>query len=316
MTDLWMNESYSAPIDFLFDRFIVEYDISKANISILRDIGELSEENYVNLYNCEKYYREVQIGMYLRKKPELNKILSDGFAEARKIFCEKLELEDENILHVTKDSIFVLKRMIGIDNIKTPDKVEIGPHTAFTRRSTYTSYVRFHRNIMYYHIFDIVKNTGDWKIRGIGDNLRDLYATDGLIPVINDILDVRCYAGLKAAYEKCKDWYTILGSKDCPLRYLRRFDSMSGCFDVRPGLMYRPSVGFSKSPLSIDFNKNAVPDVIANLPYMVPPNYGNSEYLLAYVDESMRDYVDPSYNQNIIATLGNYILIEMINGNK
>ena len=44
MNHLWDKDRYSAKIEFIIDNFIREYDITKANISVLRDANVLSEE--------------------------------------------------------------------------------------------------------------------------------------------------------------------------------------------------------------------------------------------------------------------------------
>ena len=54
---LYEKTLYSAPYRYLINRNIQEYDISKANISILLDMGCIKKEDYDHLYNLPKHQR-------------------------------------------------------------------------------------------------------------------------------------------------------------------------------------------------------------------------------------------------------------------
>lgn len=304
MTELWRNESYDAPVDFVFDRTITEYDISKANISALMQANQITKEEYNYFYSLEKRRREIEVGLKCANDPKLNNVISAVISEARGILCRELGLEDENILHIAKDAIFVISRLSG--GMKLPEEVQVGEYVKFRKKSTSTSYVRFNRKIMFYHDYDIVHEQGFYKIRGMSQDFQNLHK-DFFIQALMDIMNTRVYAGSREAYEKCKQWYANLGSGDIRfINYLRRFDVETGCFDIT-NKFKSWKIGFDKNSVTKDF--------LANLPYQLPkmPYDG---FLAAYVDPSMIPYIDPSYNQNIIATLGNYILIEMINGGR
>ena len=59
---------YRAPADFLIDTNIREYDISKANISILLDSGVIDAETYNILVSQPKQIREVPGGKMQDRK--------------------------------------------------------------------------------------------------------------------------------------------------------------------------------------------------------------------------------------------------------
>ena len=69
---------YIAPYSYLINKDIQEYDIAKANISILRDSGYLNEDQYKYFYNLPKQEREIKIGLLIRRDPKVNKILSNA----------------------------------------------------------------------------------------------------------------------------------------------------------------------------------------------------------------------------------------------
>ena len=67
-SDLYRNQNYSAPIGYLFDKHIVEYDISKANISIMYDHGMIDQATYLRLLNAPRQQRQYEIGMMQKDK--------------------------------------------------------------------------------------------------------------------------------------------------------------------------------------------------------------------------------------------------------
>ena len=75
---LWERSFYNSNIPYLISVPIREYDISKANISVLRDANVINEEQYQYFYNAPKYIREVAIGKMQGSNPELSKIKNAG----------------------------------------------------------------------------------------------------------------------------------------------------------------------------------------------------------------------------------------------
>lgn len=59
---LYEKTLYKANIQYLVDVPIFEYDISKANISVLSDKGIISENQYQYLFNLPKLERNIAIG--------------------------------------------------------------------------------------------------------------------------------------------------------------------------------------------------------------------------------------------------------------
>jgi hypothetical protein len=63
---LYERTLYAAPYQYLINRNIQEYDISKANITILLDIGYITKDEYQYLYSLPKQQREVKVGLKMR----------------------------------------------------------------------------------------------------------------------------------------------------------------------------------------------------------------------------------------------------------
>ena len=108
---IWKYQNYNAPIQYLFDKQIVELDISKANISILMSAGKISRETYNELYEAPRQIRQYQVGCMIRDDPRLQGALNEGLESARHALFDTLGLENSNILHIAKDAVFIIVPM-------------------------------------------------------------------------------------------------------------------------------------------------------------------------------------------------------------
>jgi hypothetical protein len=115
----------------MINRNIQEYDISKANISILLDMGYLKKTEYESLYNLPKHEREVKVGLMMRSDINAVKILNRGFIKARELFFEANGINDMNVLYIDKDSITLIDTIVK--------SIQVSDHIVFTPKSTYAS---------------------------------------------------------------------------------------------------------------------------------------------------------------------------------
>lgn len=131
---LYEKTRYISPYSYLINKKIQEYDISKANISILREYGYIDDKKYEYLYSLPKKNREIRIGLEIRKNPEVNNILNNGFLNARKVFFESNDINDMNVLYIDKDSVTVIDQFIT--------NQRISKYINFVAKDKYTSFYR------------------------------------------------------------------------------------------------------------------------------------------------------------------------------
>lgn len=75
---LWAKDSYTIHQTYVLTS-CYEYDIKKANISILLNLRLITPELYREFYDMpDKATREIKIGLMLRDNPEMNRALSNG----------------------------------------------------------------------------------------------------------------------------------------------------------------------------------------------------------------------------------------------
>lgn len=163
---LWQKANYRSDIQFLIDTNIYEYDISKANISVLRDANILSEEEYQYYYQAPKNIREIAIGKLQGRNPEVTSILKNGITNARRIFQESNGIKDSEILAIRNDSMTIIGRPAEFLNATN--------RVAFRLAGFYTSFYKINYQD-YFYMYDVVNQTEDLAIKGLGDKGIELH---------------------------------------------------------------------------------------------------------------------------------------------
>jgi hypothetical protein len=131
----------------------------KANISILLSKGLISQSEYD--YYASLKDRSIVIGKLQRDNEVIKKELNNGFKEYRQMFFEANGIQDEEVLAIRKDAIFVISKE---PRYTTFDKVE------FVCKNIYTSFYRIFR-YEYYYFCDRVRMLENFDVKGISDQI-------------------------------------------------------------------------------------------------------------------------------------------------
>lgn len=201
--NLWDKDRYAAPYDYLINSKIYEYDISKANISILNTYNVINQKQYEYYYNLPKQQREIQIGLLLQKNRDISKVLSNGFKESRRIFIESNQIPEENILYIDKDSItvFDLYRLDSMDSFKVSDKI------TFLRKNIYSSYFRLGNGVDFLY-YNNGKSTEYYRFKGMGKSISKFMNTDNsFLWLLLSIAYSGQYEGIVETIQLIKDIY-------------------------------------------------------------------------------------------------------------
>lgn len=219
---LWEKTYWTSPINFLSNIYIREYDISKANINILLNIGAIDQTMYNFLYNLEKQAREVYAGMMMkdRKEEKLPQAILKGIREARQLFFEANDIHDEEVISIKNDAIY----LVG----KIPSVTSFGNIT-FNNKHWYTSYYRLERrfNIEFYYRLDIPRQIELLDIKGINKEVLSLHE-----PYMIDFLKTLFYTveveGVEVAISLLQNFAYNYLNRELPIGYYRRLSSLSG----------------------------------------------------------------------------------------
>lgn len=215
--ELYEITDYRSEIPFLFNNYIREYDIRKANINILYKNGILSEKDYNFLLQSPRDVRQYVIGN-MQKDENINNTLMKGFKECRKLFIECNYLEESDILSIKKDAIFVINKIpkyCKFDNIE------------FVNKNVYTSYISFFNKRLELYYSSGKTNIEKIDVKGISDNnlkYHEKYMLDFLYFVFEMIEN----DGLENTILCFNRFYDDYINKRLEIGYYRNFNSQSG----------------------------------------------------------------------------------------
>ena len=224
--ELYENINYTSNIKFLISSFIREYDISKANITILRDKGVLSQSEYVKCFNMNKQDREKYIGLMYFKVENLDTILKQGIIEAKKMFFEANNIKDHEVLCIKNDAVFLINRVASYTTFG---------NVVFNNKNTYTSYYKIFDKELYYSL-DVINRFEKLDIKGISKEkikLHESYFIDFLKTLFNSAQT----DSLDNTINLLMNFYNMYIHKDLEIGYYRRFDSESRYYTQRMGYL-------------------------------------------------------------------------------
>lgn len=246
--EIYERKNYTLPINYLFNTYIREYDISKCNVNILLYKGIINEEEYNKIMNLSREYRQVHIG-YILKDERVNKAFEEGLVEIRKKFLEINDLREEDILSIKNDAIFVIN--------KVPIYTTIG-NIRFINKNTYTSFMKLAHMEIYYGL-DKQNNSEVIDVKGINDSKLELHKNT-ILDIICNVLWYISNGDSRTAVDYINDVYNKYIRKELPIDYYRAFDNMSMynivVGDHRYGLHHLNNTKENFDLLDISYNGN------------------------------------------------------------
>lgn len=154
---LYERSLYLNPaIDYLFGRTIIEFDMKSAGLNLIKYYELLPDDTIMELERMEKSARNKKIGIIQRDDSVFKERLSKAFIDVRRMFFEYLMLEDDDVLSIKKDAIFLIDPTIK-------DTIRFG-NIAFIAKNQYTSYLYINRKEFY---IDTINKRVD--LKGISD---------------------------------------------------------------------------------------------------------------------------------------------------
>jgi hypothetical protein len=172
---LWDKFRYRSKTECIIDYPIREYDIRKANISVLFDAGVISKDQYEYLYNADRMVRQVFVGKLEGENPNVARTLSNGILQAKKKFFELNGIESNEVLEIDNDAVFI----IGNRPIKYQS---VSDHVYFKESSLNNSFYRV-GGIEFFYYYNIMEGVERLNPKGLGDSaacLHERYMLDFL----------------------------------------------------------------------------------------------------------------------------------------
>lgn len=214
---LWQKTNYKSDIQFLIDTNIYEYDISKANINILRDANILTKDQYQYYYQAPRMVRQIAIGKLLGQNPEVKSILKNGITNARKVFQETNNINDSEILAIRNDAITIVGRPAY--NLQITDRV------AFKEAGHFTSYYKINYQ-EYFYMYDVVTQNENLEVKGLGDSSISLHSSF-MLEFLTELFYSAQIEGPKMAISLLQMFYNNYINRLLDVGYYRELNSQS-----------------------------------------------------------------------------------------
>lgn len=250
MRELAKKFSYKANIDHLINVCIREYDLEKAILGLLYQIGRIGKEQYQSYAAMPKEKRVVEIGCYMKTDKSLFDLTQTKMSEIRNSFLETNHIEDYQVLYIDNDSISIIDPKESA--YKSDTRItNFGDYINFRVKNVYTSFYRLRGvDLLYNGITNSyrVKYGGVKLVEKSKDNFLDL-----LLTLANE-----AEHSLLDAMQTIKDAYTKYTNHELATEYYREFNQQAK-YKLKPGLAYTyySDMISSIKPEDLDISYNA-----------------------------------------------------------
>ena len=236
------RENYTAEISYLNNVFITEYDISKANISILRSMNIIDQETYEWLYKAERMKRQIYVGN-LQKDQEIAHKLTQGFRAARRLLFQANNILDREVLSIKKDAIFIINRKLQNTKFGLID---------FVPKNIYTGFYRLN-NLEIYYYYNKITQEERIDVKGINDERLKLHE-EFFLQLLKDIFYTLQVNGPEVALRMLKDYYMSYITRQLPMEHYRRFGGDNSYYVNNAGLILDTTNPAFKDIVDINYN--------------------------------------------------------------
>lgn len=214
----WLNPN----IEYLFGEEIIEYDISDAGFSLIKEYSLLTDRKIRELEGLGKgIERHVAIGKLRGENKGFSEALSQKFSEVREKFIIGNGLTDDQIISVKNDAIYTIGRC---------KKTSAGV-VKFRSKNKYSSYVR----LSSINNLEIYFSDEGIDIKGMGDsavNRHRIYLVEFLEKIIGMI--ERHDENVKRFIIKFADEYK---TQKLDMEFYLEFNNRS--IDIRPDFNFQ-----------------------------------------------------------------------------
>ena len=245
---IWKKTNYTTPLRYI-QTSIYEYDIRKANISILLKYGAISKETYNEFLVMDKQERQIKIGLMQRKNPKLKQVLETGFEEARKLLIESNSIELDEIISIKKDALFITRPL---------------QHTSFSPiefvlKNRYDLFLKTECPKLEFFFGVATDEDSIIDVKGVKDEALPIHY-DTWITFLCTLFGHLMNGDVKSAINYLSDISKKYINRSLPVEWYREFNSQSH-FRIMPGFVSEFTIDRAPDPpymgaLNIEYNYN------------------------------------------------------------
>jgi len=238
------KNEFAEKTNYITDRKIIigsnmiEYDISQANINILKAFGDIDPYEYTSLKMADKQSREILIGrkIQMQKNESVDKtsVVADhirtGIIMAKDRLLTMNRLNPLEIIRIANDAVYV-ERPLPLQYTKF-DILNNGNIVEFFQKGQFSSFIKLGRLSVFVKIISDENIIVD--VKGINDENIPLH--EPFLEFICNILFYLERTDINTTLAYYNDFYSKYINMELPIEYYREFNSDS---DIRIKAMNR-----------------------------------------------------------------------------
>ena len=202
------RSNWTTPVDFIISD-IIEYDMKRAGLSIIRENKLLPEAEIVRLEKKEKRVADTEIGKMNYKIKGFSRTLEDYKKQYRLEFGKLNDLSDDDIISVKSDAIFTRKYC---------PNTQITENILFRQKHQYHAMLKLLKIEFYWN-----EDSGNIDVKGIQDDYVELHR-DYLLKDISTIISYMVSYDNKNAIKKLVSLMDDYKFRRLPVGYYREFN--------------------------------------------------------------------------------------------
>lgn len=236
--ELWSKVRYTSPISFIIGRRIIEVDVTKANISILREADRISEDQYRYFLTSDRMERLVFVGNMQAKDESITALLQNRLKEVRQKIFEIFCIDYSNLLSIRNDAVIFVDNGYrsytpGIaqttENYKSAGDITetyyLSQYLKFRVKGLYSSYYKIgNKEILYF--INRISGEEYIDVAGIGDDALDLHRSY-FLDLLMSLFESAEEGDIADTIDFLSKVYSQYISKSFDIGYYRRFDANS-----------------------------------------------------------------------------------------
>ena len=215
--NLYDRVNYSIGLPYI-SNIITEYDLQKANISALKYYNIIDDNQYNKYLKIPKQTREVEIGLMIKKNPEIYNYIKNGIHKAKELFFKINNIKDNEVVSIKNDAIF----LTGSRSIQC----NINNSFIFIPKNTYTFYMKTIYNMEIYYSYNQISNSESIDVKGIKNSKLE-YHRNYMINFICTILYMIQTCTIEDTLKYYNNFYNDFITLKLPVEYYREFNSIS-----------------------------------------------------------------------------------------
>ena len=245
---VWKKTNYTTPLRFI-QNSIYEYDIRKANISILLKCGVINQETYNEFMTMDKQERQIRIGLMQRNDPELKRVLESGFEEARRLLIESNSIELDEVISIKKDALFITRPLY---------QTSFGP-IEFVLKNRYDLFLKTECPKLEFFFGVDSEEESNLDVKGVKDEALPIHY-DTWMTFLCHLFSHLLNNDIRSAISYLNDISKRYINRSLPIEWYREFNSQSH-FRIMPGFVSEFTIDRPPDPaymgaLNIEYNYN------------------------------------------------------------